>query len=284
VFFWRASSPVGDTGRRQTSLSHESERGEPSTNGSKASPLRRSVEGLAASGPGSGTVEQTAEAIGEAANVLAVTAEEVLGSDDLLLTEEVRQAAAQVSDEHPLGVPGRPLGERSPLRLGFSVGIGLLLAAATAEVVILAGHVLILLVIAVFIAVSLEPVVGFLCRRGLRRGLAVAAVVVVGLVLTALFLDNVVPLTVSEASQVTHRLPAFLHELQSKNSEIGRQVEVLPPSQGPRASASPSHPRVGVVDFEGYMTLPAQQTRYSLTIVVGVQDGACVDLVDAGPR
>ncbi len=86
--------------------------------------------------------------------------------------------AAQVSDEHPLGVPGSPLGERSPLRLGFTVGIGLLLAAATAEVVILAGHIRILLVIAVFIAVSLEPVVGFLCRRGVRRGLAVAAVVV----------------------------------------------------------------------------------------------------------
>ena len=130
--------------------------------------------------------------------------------------------AAQVSDEHPLGVRGRPLGERSPLRLGFTVGIGLLLAAATAEVVILAGHILILLVIAFFIAVSLEPVVGFLCRRGFRRGLAVAAVVVVGLVLTALFLDNVVPLLVSEAGQVTHRLPAFLRELQSKNSEIGR--------------------------------------------------------------
>lgn len=69
------------------SLSHENERGEPSTNGSaKASPLRRSVANFAASGPG--TVEQAAEAIGEAADVLAVTAEEVLGSDDLLLTEE----------------------------------------------------------------------------------------------------------------------------------------------------------------------------------------------------
>ena len=87
--------------------------------------------------------------------------------------------AAQVSDEHPLGVPGSPLGERSPLRLGFTVGIGLLLAAATAG----GGdpgraYHRILLVIAVFIAVSLEPVVGFLCRRGVRRGLAVAAVVV----------------------------------------------------------------------------------------------------------
>ena len=195
--------------------------------------MRRSVEGLAASGPGRGTVEQTAEAIGEAANVLAVTAEEVLGSDDLLLTEEVRHVAAQVSDEHPLGVQGRPLGERSPLRLGFSVGIGLLLAVATAEVVILAGHVLILLVIAVFIAVSLEPVVGFLCRRGFRRGLAVAAVVVVGLVLTALFLDNVVPLMVSEAGQVTHRLPALLRELQSKElRDRPAQCQVPPRAEG----------------------------------------------------
>jgi predicted PurR-regulated permease PerM len=61
-----------------------------------------------------------------------------------------------------------------------------------------------------------------LCRRGLKRGLAVGVVVLVGLVLTGLFLLQVVPLIVSESSQVTHQLPHFLRELQSKNSAIGR--------------------------------------------------------------
>jgi hypothetical protein len=83
---------------------------------------------------------------------LAAAAEEVLGSDDLLLAEEARQVAAQVSEDNPFGVPGKPTGQRTPLRFGFAAGIGLLLAAAVGEMVVLAGHVLVLLVIASFIA------------------------------------------------------------------------------------------------------------------------------------
>src|ERR1700692_2256939 len=61
---------------------------------------------------------------------MVVAAEEVIESEDPLLTTAVQEVAAQASDENPLGVPGLPLSERSPLRIGFSAGIGLLLAAA----------------------------------------------------------------------------------------------------------------------------------------------------------
>ena len=169
-----------------------------------------------------GAVAQTAEAFQDAASALEEAAEDVLGSGDLLVKEETRQVAAQVSEEHPLGLPGKPLGERSPVRLGFAAGIGLLLAAAVGEVVVLAGHVLVLLVIAALVAIGLEPVVAFMCRHGLRRGLAVAVVVVVGLALTAVFIIQVVPVITNEASQITHQIPKLLHDLQDKNSWFGR--------------------------------------------------------------
>jgi hypothetical protein len=171
---------------------------------------------------GSETIKQTADALQEAATALEVAAEDVLDSDDLLLKEETRQVAAQVSEEHPLGLPGKPLGERSPVRFGFAAGIGLLLAAAVGEVIVLAGHVLVLLVIAALVAIGLEPVVAFMCHRGLQRGLAVAVVVGVGLTLTAVFIIQVVPVITNETGQITHQVPKLLHDLQEKNSWFGQ--------------------------------------------------------------
>jgi predicted PurR-regulated permease PerM len=167
---------------------------------------------------------EAAGALEEAGTALEEAAEEVLDSDDLLLKEEARQVAAQVSTEHPLGVPGKPLGERSPVRFGFATGIGLLLAAAVGALVVLAGHILVLLLIAALVAIGLEPVVAFLCRHGLSRGVAVGVVVVVGLALMAVFVIQVVPLITTEATQITHQLPRFLHDLQDKNSAFGRLI------------------------------------------------------------
>ena len=153
---------------------------------------------------------------------LVVAAEKVVESEDPLLTTEVQEVAAQVSEENPFGVPGLPLSERSPLRFGFSAGIGLLLAAAVGVTVVFASRVLILLLVAAIIATGLEPVVDWLCHRGFRRGVAVAAVVVTLVGLFGAFLAQVVPVVTSETSHFIHQLPTFLHDLQKKNTELGR--------------------------------------------------------------
>lgn len=166
---------------------------------------------------------QADEANGSAVDdPMVVAAEEVIESEDPLLTTAVQEVAAQASDENPLGVPGLPLSERSPLRIGFSAGIGLLLAAAVGVTIIFASRVLILLLVAAIIATGLEPVVHWLCRHGFRRGVAVAAVVVVLVGLFGAFLAQVVPVITSEASHFIHQLPTFLHDLQKKNTTLGR--------------------------------------------------------------
>lgn len=168
----------------------------------------------------SAALEETAEAT----VALEEAAEELIESDDLLLKEEPRQVAAQVSAEHPLGVPGKPLGERSPVRFGFAAGIGLLLAAAVGWLVVLAGHVLVLVVIAALVAIALEPVVAFLCRHRFRRGLAVGVVVGAGLAIVAILAIQVAPLITTEASQITHQLPRLVHDLQDRNSTVGQLI------------------------------------------------------------
>jgi len=151
-----------------------------------------------------------------------VAAEKVIDSEDPLLTTEVQEVAAQASEENPFGVPGLPLSERSPLRIGFSAGIGLLLAAAVGVTVIFASRILILMLVAAIIATGLEPVVDWLCHHGFRRGVAVAAVVVSLIGLFGAFLAQVVPVVTSETSHFIHQLPTILHDLQKRNSELGR--------------------------------------------------------------
>ena len=155
-------------------------------------------------------------------NSMAMAAEEVIESEDPLLTTAVQEVAAQVSEEHPMGVPGLPLSDQSPLRIGFSAGIGFLLACSLGAAIIFASRVLVLILVAAIIAAGLEPIVDWLCRHGLRRGVAVAVVAVTLIGLFGAFLAQVVPLMTSEASRLIHQLPTFLHDLQKKNTLLGR--------------------------------------------------------------
>src|SRR5690242_13382815 len=76
----------------------------------------------------------------------------------------------------PFGAAGRPLNRQSPFYVGFVGAIGVLAAYALWQAVSSLGTVLTLLTVAIFLTLSLNPVVELLVRRGLRRGGAVAAV------------------------------------------------------------------------------------------------------------
>ncbi|MCU1688896.1 MAG: putative rane protein [Jatrophihabitantaceae bacterium] len=149
-------------------------------------------------------------------------AELALETDALLLEEEAQKVAAQVSEEQPFGVLGKPLNKRSLLRAGFAVTVGALLAIALGETVVALEQPLLLIVVAAFIAIGLEPVVTWLTGHHLRRGLAVLVVSVVGVGLVASFLAAAVPPLVSEASQLINNGPQYLQQLQDKHTSIGR--------------------------------------------------------------
>jgi len=178
----------------------------------------RSSEGT----EGEDTPRRVEVGAGAVADPLVVAADKVIESEDPLLTADVQEVAAQASEENPFGVPGLPWSERSPLHIGFSAGIGLLLAAAVGVTLVFASRVLVLLLVAAIIATGLEPVVHWLCHHGLKRGPAVAMVVVTLIGLFGAFLAQVIPIVTSEASHLIHQLPTLIHDLQKKNTELGR--------------------------------------------------------------
>lgn len=111
---------------------------------------------------------------------------------------------------------------RSWFGAGFALSVGALLAWHVVDAVVQLTSLLTLLLLAVFIAVSLEPVVAWLVRRGLRRAWSVAVVVsalVVGL--TGL-LAIVIPPVSDETTALVNAVPGWLQQLHDHQSTLGR--------------------------------------------------------------
>lgn len=139
--------------------------------------------------------------------------------------EEVQAAAieeAQVSEDRAYGRLGQPLDRRSPFWIGMTAAFGVAVTFVSLWAVYAAHQVLLLLVVALFIAAGLDPVVAWLQRRGLPRGLAVAVVVLAGLVVLGGVLDLVVPVVVKQVTQLVNHLPRYAAELKNRSSFIGR--------------------------------------------------------------
>jgi predicted PurR-regulated permease PerM len=83
--------------------------------------------------------------------------------------------------------------------------------------------ILVLVLIALFLAVSLDPVVRWLSRRGIPRPAAVAIVFVVVVAVAAAFIWSIVPPIVNQGGQLIENLPAYLRNL-SDRSKVVREV------------------------------------------------------------
>jgi predicted PurR-regulated permease PerM len=84
--------------------------------------------------------------------------------------------------------------------------------------------VLVRVLVALFIAVSLDPAVRFLARRGMRRGVAVTLIFVLAFGLVAGFLVSVIPPLVTQFRTLVEDLPEYLSRLQGRSSQF-RQLD-----------------------------------------------------------
>jgi len=81
---------------------------------------------------------------------------------------------------------------------------------------------LVLLLIAAFIAIGLDPAVRWLVRRGLSRPVAVAVIAVIALGLFAGFLAAAFPPLAREATQLVDAAPRYARDLQDQRNALGR--------------------------------------------------------------
>src|SRR5215471_2936957 len=141
------------------------------------------------------------------------------------LVEEIHadaEAKAGVSEANEYGRPGRPFDRGHPFFFGFLLTLGGVCALAIAWTVVVAGQILTLLGLAFFIALGLEPLVVWLYRHGVPRGLAVIGVLMAVLGAVAGFLVVAVPVVVAQANHLADAIPRYLHSANRHNTELGR--------------------------------------------------------------
>ncbi|MFI6761401.1 AI-2E family transporter [Micromonospora sp. NPDC050417] len=135
------------------------------------------------------------------------------------------------------GQPGRPL-RRSPFLIGFTGGLGVLLAYATFLAVRGAASMLILIFIALFLAIGLNPAVARLRKWGLAHGLAVTVVALTVLLVLAGGIFALVPPVVTQTGQFLEQVPTYVEELR-RNATVNELVERYDLMDRIQAAANP---------------------------------------------
>lgn len=126
-------------------------------------------------------------------------------------------------DTSPPGPPGdtppRGTWSRSPFLTGFLLGAGALLAYWFGGLILQAGSVIILIVVSLFIAFGLNPLVLWLVARGMRRSYAVLTVALGLVAALALFVVAIAPVIADQVTALTDNAPGWLDQLQN-NKQI----------------------------------------------------------------
>ncbi|GAB3800762.1 AI-2E family transporter [Micromonospora zhanjiangensis] len=143
-----------------------------------------------------------------------------VGGGEAIASAETEAAETRSADA-PLGRPGRRLDRRSPYLLGLLGAAGVATTYALVELLVAARGVLILIAVALFLAIGLDPAVRLLERR-MPRWAAVTVVVCCLLAVVGGFLAVAIPALISQVGQLTRQLPRLLAELRDHSTLIGR--------------------------------------------------------------
>lgn len=144
--------------------------------------------------------------------------EQVDRNADPIVDHEARRREAGADDENPFGRPGRPWNLRSPFRIGFSASLGVGIAYLLYRSLVNARHQLVLVAVAAFLAIGLNPLVSRLERIGVRRGYAVGLVFLGTAGFFALFGYAILPPVVEQVTKFVNAIPDYLHDLQENKS------------------------------------------------------------------
>jgi predicted PurR-regulated permease PerM len=134
--------------------------------------------------------------------------------EDPELDAAIRALEAGASDDLPFGTPGPPMGRRAPMMTGAAVTVGVLAVLLLAWGAYIVADVLVVVLVAGFLATGLDPAVRWIQERtGAPRGAAVAVVVLTLATLLATFGVFGVPGLVTQANELRQDAPQYAEQL-----------------------------------------------------------------------
>jgi predicted PurR-regulated permease PerM len=127
------------------------------------------------------------------------------------------------------GAPGQPLNRRSPFLFGFMFGLGVLVAYALFLGVRNAASILVLIFIALFLAIGLNPAVVRLHRWGVPRGVAVAIVSLLVVALLAGGIVALIPPLVTQTTELVNNAPGTIENLRRSETvnELVQRYDIV---------------------------------------------------------
>lgn len=146
-------------------------------------------------------------------------------ADEGPVAEAELRAAEISSEEQPLGSLGRRFDRRSPFFVGVAASAGVAVTYGAVQVLTAVSSILVLLGVAFFLALGLEPAVSWFVNRGLPRWAATTLVFVIFLALLAGFVAAAIPPLSEQANQLITAAPHYIQQAQDHSSAIGRLNE-----------------------------------------------------------
>lgn len=145
--------------------------------------------------------------------------------DEGPVAEAELQAAEMTSPERPLGAPGKRFDRRSPFFIGLAGSAGVAVTYGAVQLTSAMSSVLVLIGVAFFLALGLEPVVSWCVNHGLRRWLSTALVFILFLAGIGAFAAAAIPPLTQQLDNLITHAPQYLQMAQDNSSFIGRLNE-----------------------------------------------------------
>jgi predicted PurR-regulated permease PerM len=139
-----------------------------------------------------------------------------------LIAEAQREADTLVDDTPVLGVPGPPMNRRSPFVIGFMGAAGVGVAYELGRMLLSATSVIVLIGLALFLAVGLEPAMAWLLRTRMPRGMAVMVMALAVVGVLGGFLALSIPPLIAQVGQFIHHLPDYVARMQDHSTALGK--------------------------------------------------------------
>ena len=130
---------------------------------------------------------------------------------------------------NPFGTPGPPVSKHSPFYVGFFGALGVMAALVIGLAFQRMESVLVLVLVSMFLAVGLNPIVETLIHRGVRRSFSVAIVSLGVLTLLTLFVVALVPVVRDQITTLIDNGPGYLDQLRHNNTveDLDRKYDVI---------------------------------------------------------
>ncbi|MGI8900855.1 MAG: AI-2E family transporter [Nocardioides sp.] len=161
------------------------------------------------------------------------------------------------------------VGLRHPFSLGFFATTGALLAWWLGTLILSISSLLVLVVVAMFLAAGLDPMVGFLGGKGLKRAYAVLVVILAVLAVLALFLVAFVPVIADQVTAIVDNAPGWLESLRGNSfvKDMDERFDVVAKAQEYIASGSFGQQVFGGVVGVGVAVLSALGNAFIIIVL-----------------